>query len=218
MKKLLAIAAVGEAGIGLVQGKGQSEAHPLLSPNDEFASYEMYEAILGLPANVGRVDHITGSYARQALKDGITMQDVRGYNPYKFGMAGGSDSHNTGSPYRQGNFYVRNALDKYDVDPWMPLQYNADGSLDIYMQAESPGKAKEWNWLPSLRGGPLILHGPRVLAEGRNAERHVQAATHQKSPLKTCSQSPYALVTWRPPCADAKETRYAACRNARSAT
>ncbi len=33
------------------------------------------------------------------------MQDVRGYNPYKFGMAGGSDSHNTGSPYRQNNFY-----------------------------------------------------------------------------------------------------------------
>jgi hypothetical protein len=26
----------------------------------------------------------------------------------------------------QGNFYVRNALDKYDVVPWMPLQYNAD--------------------------------------------------------------------------------------------
>src|SRR5262249_30879970 len=37
--------------------------------------------ILGLPANVGRIDHVTGSFARQALKDGIAMQDVRGYNP-----------------------------------------------------------------------------------------------------------------------------------------
>ena len=91
--------------IEIKQGKGQSETHPLLSPNDEFAGYEMFQAILGLPANVGRVDHITGSFARQALKDGITMQDVRGYNPYKFGMAGGSDSHNTGSPYRQDNFF-----------------------------------------------------------------------------------------------------------------
>jgi hypothetical protein len=54
---------------------------------------------------VGRIDHIHGSYARQALKDGIAMQDTRGYNPYKFGMAAGSDSHNTGSPYRQDNFY-----------------------------------------------------------------------------------------------------------------
>ncbi len=91
--------------VEIKQGKGQSEAHPLLSPNDEFANYEMYEALLGLPANVGRIDRISGSYARQAYKDGITMQETRGYNPYKFGMAGGSDSHNTGSPYRQDNFY-----------------------------------------------------------------------------------------------------------------
>ena len=44
------------------------------------------------------------------------MQDVRGYNPYKFGMAGGSDSHNTGSPYRQDNFFG--------------LHADADGSVD----------------------------------------------------------------------------------------
>lgn len=91
--------------VEIKQIKGASEAHPLLSPNDEFANYEIYSALLGLPAESGRVSHITGSYARQAYKDGITMQDVRGYNPYKFGMAGGSDSHNTGSPYRQDNFF-----------------------------------------------------------------------------------------------------------------
>ena len=85
--------------------QGQSETHPLLSPTDEFAGYEIYSALLGLPAESGRIAHITGSYARQALKDGIAMQDNRGYNPYKLGMAGGSDSHNTGSPYRQDNFY-----------------------------------------------------------------------------------------------------------------
>ena len=73
------------------QGKGQSETHPLLSPNDEFANYELFQAILGLPADVGRIDRINGSFARQALKDGIAMQDTRGFNPYKFGMAGGSD-------------------------------------------------------------------------------------------------------------------------------
>lgn len=102
--------------VEIKQGKGQSETHPLLSPDDEFASYELYQAILGLPANVGRIDHITGSYGRQALKDGLTMQDVRGYNPYKFGMAGGSDSHNTASPYRQDNFFG--------------LHANADGSVE----------------------------------------------------------------------------------------
>ena len=102
--------------VEIKQGKGQSERHPLLSPNDEFASYELYQTILGQAADVGRIDHITGSFARQALKDGIAMQDVRGYNPYKFGMAGGSDSHNTGSPYRQDNFFG--------------LHADADGSVD----------------------------------------------------------------------------------------
>jgi hypothetical protein len=91
--------------VEIKQIKGQSETHPLLSPTDEFASYEIFSGLLGLPPDSGRVSHIVGSYARQAYKDGIAMQDVRGYNPYKFGMAGGSDSHNTASPYRQDNFF-----------------------------------------------------------------------------------------------------------------
>jgi Protein of unknown function (DUF3604) len=122
--------------VEIKQGKGQSEAHPLLSPNDEFASYELYEAILGLPADVGRIDHITGSYARQAYKDGIAMQDIRGYNPYKFGMAGGSDSHNTGSPYRQDNFYGLHA----DADGSVERRFAGvliGGTMDVRL--ENPG-------------------------------------------------------------------------------
>jgi hypothetical protein len=65
----------------------------------------MYTGLLGLPPDSGRVDHIHGSFARRAYKDGITKQDTRGYNAYKFGMAAGSDSHNTGSPYRHDNFF-----------------------------------------------------------------------------------------------------------------
>jgi hypothetical protein len=91
--------------VEIKQVKGASETHPLLSPTDEFSGYEVFSGLLGLPPENGRIDHITGSFGRQALKDGITMQDIKGYNPYKFGMAGGSDSHNTGSPYRQDNFY-----------------------------------------------------------------------------------------------------------------
>lgn len=122
--------------VEIKQGKGQSETHPLLSPNDEFANYELYQAILGLPANVGRVDHITGSFGRQALKDGIAMQDVRGYNPYKFGMAGGSDSHNTGSPYRQDNFYGLHA----DADGSVERRFAGvliGGTMDVRL--ENPG-------------------------------------------------------------------------------
>ncbi|MEZ5502282.1 MAG: DUF3604 domain-containing protein [Halioglobus sp.] len=122
--------------IEIKQGKGASETHPLLSPTDEFASYEMYEAILGLPADVGRVDRITGSYARQALKDGLAMQATRGYNPYKFGMAGGSDSHNTGSPYRQENFYGLHA----DADGSIERRFAGvliGGTMDVRL--ENPG-------------------------------------------------------------------------------
>jgi hypothetical protein len=122
--------------VEIKQGKGASETHPLLSPNDEFASYELYEAILGLPANVGRIDRITGSYGRQALKDGITMQDTRGYNPYKFGMAAGSDSHNTGSPYRQDNFYGLHA----DADGTVERRFAGvliGGTMDVRL--ENPG-------------------------------------------------------------------------------
>ena len=85
------------------QIKGASETHPLLSPNDEFANFEIMSYLLGNPE--GRFPHIAGSYVRDALKNGVAMQDAFGFNPYKTGFVGGSDSHNTGVPYRQENFF-----------------------------------------------------------------------------------------------------------------
>jgi len=89
--------------IEIKQIKGQSETHPLLSPNDEFANFEVLTYLLSDPEGV--FPTIPGSYVRQALKDGIAMQGARGYNPYRTGIVGGSDSHNTGVPYRQQNFF-----------------------------------------------------------------------------------------------------------------
>jgi hypothetical protein len=89
--------------IEMKQLKGTSETHPLLSPNDEFASFELMSVLLGNPP--GRIPHIVGSYARQALKDGLALEDSKGFNPYKFGFGAGSDSHNTAVPYRQDNYF-----------------------------------------------------------------------------------------------------------------
>jgi Protein of unknown function (DUF3604) len=89
--------------IEIKQLKGTSETHPLLSPNDEFANFEIMSVLLGGPP--GRIPHIVGSYARQALKDGLAMQDTKALNPYKFGFGAASDSHNTAVPYRQDNFF-----------------------------------------------------------------------------------------------------------------
>jgi Protein of unknown function (DUF3604) len=105
--------------IEMKQIKGQSETHPLLSPNDEFANYEIMRFLIGLPEDSGRIPHIVGSYARQALKDGLTMQDARGYNPYHFGFVSGSDSHNTGAPYRQNNFYGGHGINDGTIETRM---------------------------------------------------------------------------------------------------
>jgi hypothetical protein len=87
----------------LKQVKGQSETTPGLSPNDEFANYEVF--VWHLMGKAGPPPREHGSYMRQAYKDGITLEQGRGFNPYKFGVVSGSDSHVSVVPYRQNNFF-----------------------------------------------------------------------------------------------------------------
>ena len=108
------------------QIKGTSETHPLLSPNDEFANYEIMSILLGNPA--GRIPHIVGSYARQALKDGVAMQDTKGFNPFRFGFVGASDSHNTGVAYRQDNWFGAHGLT--DATPEIRLSGRLTAGID----------------------------------------------------------------------------------------
>lgn len=54
--------------------------------------------------------------------------------------------------YDQEGFQVGNVLNRFAVSSWMPFKYNADGSLDLYFQNESPGKDLEANWLPAPKG------------------------------------------------------------------
>lgn len=61
------------------------------------------------------------------------------------------------SMYDPAGHYVPNHLDRYNLAPWMPLTYNADGSLDLHIQASSPGPELEANWLPAPQAGPFNL-------------------------------------------------------------
>jgi hypothetical protein len=54
--------------------------------------------------------------------------------------------------YDQDGFQVANQLYRFAVSSWMPFTYNQDGSLDLYFQNQSPGAAKEANWLPAPKG------------------------------------------------------------------
>lgn len=55
--------------------------------------------------------------------------------------------------YDNDGFPIANPLNRYAISSWMPLVYNADGSLDIYIQTDTPGTDKEANWLPALKAG-----------------------------------------------------------------
>jgi len=72
------------------QGKGASETHPALSPNDEFANFEIFDHLLISPAK----SSVHGSYLRDAYGRGLVIGSQVGTNPYKFGMIGASDYHN----------------------------------------------------------------------------------------------------------------------------
>jgi Protein of unknown function (DUF3604) len=153
--------------VEIKQIKGQSETHPLLSPNDEFASYEIMSFLIGLPEDSGRIPHIVGSYARQALKDGLTMQDVRGYNPYKFGIVSGSDSHNTGTPYRQNNFYGGHGINDGTIETrmaghlftGMDVRYESPAGV-TGVWAEENTRASIWDAM--YRKETFGTSGPRI--------------------------------------------------------
>ena len=61
------------------------------------------------------------------------------------------------SMYDAAGYYVPNAIDRFNLAAWMPLKFNADGSLDILIQAGSPGAEKFANWLPAPASGPFSL-------------------------------------------------------------
>lgn len=91
--------------VEVTQPKGTSETHPSLSPDDEFANFEIWDkSNLGGSAAVTKA-MLPGSYAREALKQGLVIEREVGVNPFKFGLIGSTDAHTGISAVEENNFF-----------------------------------------------------------------------------------------------------------------
>ncbi len=105
----------------VTQVKGDGESHPTLSPNDEFADFETWDE-----DNIGRNEKkqdwmLQHEYARGALKLGLLYEDKLGVNPFKIGLIGSTDGHNSISTPEEDNFFGKFP----ESEPSTQRMYNA---------------------------------------------------------------------------------------------
>jgi len=108
-KQLAAMRAKYEPLVEVTQIKGDGEAHPLLSPNDEFADYETWDKSNLNGTEAKTPDMLRWEYAREALKTGLMLESTLGVNPYKFGMIGSTDAHTALAAVEEENFFGKHS-------------------------------------------------------------------------------------------------------------
>lgn len=91
--------------VEVTQPKGTGEAHPLLSPDDAFADFEIMDASNLTGTVPKKPEMLKTEYAREALKLGLAEEARIGINPFKFGMVGSTDSHNAIPSTREENWF-----------------------------------------------------------------------------------------------------------------
>lgn len=111
--------------VEITQVKGTSETHPALSPNDEYANFEIYEKLLGSYIT----SKVNGGYVREALGRGMLMEDADNFNPYKFGFIGSSDTHVAGGGFDEKDYWSKVGI--------------VDGTAE-FRGSVPPGGAKTW--------------------------------------------------------------------------
>ena len=89
----------------ITQIKGDGEAHPHLSPDDEFADYETWDVGNLDITELKKPEMLKGEYAREALKQGLKLEAKFGINPYKFGFGGATDSHTALATAEEDNYF-----------------------------------------------------------------------------------------------------------------
>ena len=128
------------------QIKGDGEAHPVLSPDDEFADYETWDkgnldlSVLKTP------EMLEFEYARSALKNGLVLEERLGVNPYKFGMVGSTDSHTGLAAVEEDNFFGKATISEPSAERWEhPFLSSRDGrTVILAWETAASGYAAVW--------------------------------------------------------------------------
>lgn len=132
----------------VTQTKGDGEAHPGLSRNDEFADFETWD-VGSFGPDAKTPDMLPREYAREAYKRGLAYEEKLGENPFKFGMVGSTDSHTGLSTAQEDNFFGKVAALEPTDDPVRfeepVIGRLAEGGKKIFArQANAAGIAGVW--------------------------------------------------------------------------
>jgi hypothetical protein len=100
----------------VTQIKGDGEAHPALSPNDEFADYGTWDKGSFGP-ELKTPEMLPREYAREAWKRGMAYEASLGANPFKFGVIGSTDSHTGLATTQEDNFFGKVTMVEPTADP-----------------------------------------------------------------------------------------------------
>jgi hypothetical protein len=124
------------------QVKGTSETPPALSPNDEFAGFEQWDYTLS--ADYERPTHRRGSFARQALLEGLAQEAAGNGNPFKYGIIGDSDTHNAGGSNEEFNYTGKFAFENDPAHRLNGMAGQPAGQVQQVREFSSGGLAGVW--------------------------------------------------------------------------
>jgi len=144
----------------VTQMKGDGEAHPFLSPNDEFADYGTWDAGNLDLSEAKKEEMLEFEYARSALKTGLKLETEFGVNPYKFGMIGSTDTHTGLATAEEDNNFGKVTASEPSKDRTThPFIENQELGLKIMgWEALASGYAAVWAE-ENTRESDLLPHG-----------------------------------------------------------
>ena len=126
------------------QIKGDGEVHPLLSPNDEFASFERWDKGNLDLSELKRPDMLPYEYARSGLKLGLKVEAQLGVNPYKFGLIGSTDAHTGLTAVEEDNFFGKATTSEPGPDRALKPFVKSEKATIMTWEETASGYAAVW--------------------------------------------------------------------------